>query len=175
MVGTRNTTPSKKGATRKHNKIDQDDGDGLQTPSNALKAATSTAATANTDANNNNNAALLPTATTASGDANHNNNTGLLPGAVTASDGVDNINNTTLPPVDLVENENADTANDSATQGGAITKSAEKSETPIAERNILLDKTDKDETMQMETSVANNTAIVRISSKNCIHFSNNEY
>jgi hypothetical protein len=154
MVGTRNTTPSKKGATRKHNKIDQDDGDGLQTPSNALKAATSTAATANTDANNNNNAAL----------PNHNNNTGLLPGAVTASDGVDNINNTTLPPVDLVENENADTANDSATQGGAITKSAEKSETPIA-----------DETMTMETSVANNTAIVRISSKNCIHFSNDEY
>ena len=165
MVGTRNTTPSKKGATRKHNKIDQDDGDGLQTPSNALKAATSTAATANTDANNNNNAAL----------PNHNNNTGLLPGAVTASDGVDNINNTTLPPVDLVENENADTANDSATQGGAITKSAEKSETPIAKRNILLDKTDKDETMQMETSVANNIAIVRISSKNCIHFSNDEY
>jgi len=154
MVGTRNTTPSKKGATRKHNKIDQEDGDGLQTPSNALKAATSTAATANTDANNNNNAAL----------PNHNNNTGLLPGAVTASDGVDNINNTTLPPVDLVENENADTANDSATQGGAITKSAEKSETPIA-----------DETMTMETSVANNTAIVRISSKNCIHFSNDEY
>jgi len=154
MAGTRNTTPSKKGATRKHNKIDQDDGDGLQTPSNALKAATSTAATANTDANNNNNAAL----------PNHNNNTGLLPGAVTASDGVDNINNTTLPPVDLVENENADTANDSATQGGAITKSAEKSETLIA-----------DETMTMETSVANNTAIVRISSKNCIHFSNDEY
>ena len=154
MVGTRNTTPSKKGATRKHNKIDQDDGDGLQTPSNAFKAATSTAATANTDANNNNNAAL----------PNHNNNTGLLPGAVTASDGVDTINNTTLPPVDLVENENADTANDSATQGGAITKSAEKSETPIA-----------DETIQMETSVANNTAIVRISSKNCIHFSNDEY
>ena len=154
MVGTRNTTPSKKVATNKHNKIDQDDGDGLQTPSNALKAATSTAATANTDANNNNNAAL----------PNHNNNTGLLPGAVTASDGVDNINNTTLPPVDLVENENADTANDSATQGGAITKNAEKSETPIA-----------DETMTMETSVANNTAIVRISSKNCIHFSNDEY
>jgi hypothetical protein len=154
MAGTRNTTPSKKGATRKHNKIDQDDGDGLQTPSNAFKAATSTAATANTDANNNNNAAL----------PNYNNNTGLLPGAVTASDGVDTINNTTLPPVDLVENENADTANDSATQGGAITKSAEKSETPIA-----------DETMTMETSVANNTAIVRISSKNCIPFSNDEY
>jgi len=164
MVGTRNTTPSKKGTTRKHNNIDQDDGNGLQTPSNALIAATSTAETAKTDANNNNNAALLPTATTASGDANHNNNTGLLPGAVTASDGVDNINNTTLPPVDLVENENADTANDSATQGGAITKSAEKSETLIA-----------DETMTMETSVANNTAIVRISSKNCIHFSNDEY
>ena len=154
MAGTRNTTPSKKGATRKHNKIDQDDGDGLQTPSNAFKAATSTAATANTDANNNHIAAL----------PNHNNNTGLLPGAVTASDGVDNINNTTLPPVDLVENENADTANDSATQGGAITKSAEKSETPIA-----------DETMTLETSVANNTAIVRTSSKNCIHFSNNAY
>ena len=43
------------------------------------------------------------------------------------------------------------------------------------ERNILLDETDKDETIQVETSVADDTPIVRISSKHCIHFSNDEY
>ena len=109
MVETQESPPWVMRAARHKNKINKDDDNPTQSPSKGLKAATSMAATANTDANNNNDAALLPNATTASNDANHKNNTALLPDATTASDGVNNIYNTTLRLDDLVVNNNADT------------------------------------------------------------------
>jgi len=99
--------------------------------------------------------------------ANQKSNTALLPDATTASDGVNkNIYNTTLRLDDLVVNNNADTGTtiagltyNAATQGSAITQSADKSEAPI------LDETDKNDDKPM----------VRISSKRCIHYSDDKY
>jgi len=158
--------PPKTRATRNQNKNKQDVDDPTRSPSKVPKAATSMAATANTNANNNNNAALLPNATTASNNANQKSNTALLPDATTASDGVNNIYNTTLRLDDLDVNNNADTGTtiagltyNAATQGSAITQSADKSEAPI------LDETDKNDDKPM----------VRISSKRCIHYSDDKY
>jgi hypothetical protein len=131
------------------------------------------AATVNTFTNNNNNAALLPNATTASNDANHKNNTALLvPDATTASDGVDIGCNTTLRPYDLVERENDSTGStiatltyDVATKSSGITQSAENSKAPIGEQNLYSN----------DININVDTPIVRISSKRCIHYSDDEY
>jgi len=73
MMETQESPPRVTRATRNKNKINKDDDNPARSPSKGLKAATSMAATANTFANNNNNAALLPNATTASNDANQKN------------------------------------------------------------------------------------------------------
>jgi len=173
MVKTQESPPRVTRAARNKNIINKDDDDPTRSPSRGLKAATSMPATVNTFANNNNNAALLPNATTASNDANHKNNTALLvPDATTASDGVDIGCNTTLRPYDLVERENDSTGStiatltyDVVTKSSGITQSAENSKAPIGEQNLYSN----------DININVDTPMVCISSKRCIHYSDDEY